>query len=123
MSHRATGLALVAVVAGMLGGCGGGGGGEPQARPLHQGNLELADCTDWRAGSVLDRRATVVAIRGFYSSRIGSGQAGTPTARGAVLDNQRAYDLFQGWCARSYAAGFKLYKLYGRAAAFVGVTP
>ena len=39
---------------------------------------------------------------------------------GPVLDDERAYNLLQGYCANRFARGFKLYKLYERAAAFVG---
>jgi hypothetical protein len=37
-----------------------------------------------------------------------------------VLDDERAYELLQSYCAHYFARGFKLYKLYERAAAFVG---
>jgi hypothetical protein len=35
-----------------------------------------------------------------------------------VLEDDQACDLFEGWCENEYARGFKLYKLYARAAAF-----
>ena len=31
-----------------------------------------------------------------------------------------AYQVMQRWCVHHYARGFKLYKLYERAAAFTG---
>jgi hypothetical protein len=37
-----------------------------------------------------------------------------------VLSDDRAYKLLQGYCAKPFARGFKLYKLYTRAAAFAG---
>jgi hypothetical protein len=37
-----------------------------------------------------------------------------------VLDDARAYKVLESYCANSFARGFKLYKLYERAAAFVG---
>ena len=37
-----------------------------------------------------------------------------------VLDDERAYKLLQSYCAKPFARGFKLYKLYTRAAAFIG---
>jgi hypothetical protein len=41
-----------------------------------------------------------------------------PPGRGAVLEDERAYDLLQGYCSAEFAESFKLYKLYTRAAAF-----
>ena len=40
--------------------------------------------------------------------------------RGVVLDDDQAYDLLEGQCEPEFAGAFKLYKLYGRAAAFLG---
>jgi len=37
-----------------------------------------------------------------------------------VLEDGRAYELLQNYCANYLARGFKLYKLYERAAAFLG---
>jgi hypothetical protein len=37
-----------------------------------------------------------------------------------VLEDGRAYRVLQSYCIRTFARGFKLYKLYERAAAFVG---
>ena len=39
---------------------------------------------------------------------------------GAVLDDKQAYDLLDNTCKNSFARGFKLYKLYERAASFRG---
>jgi hypothetical protein len=36
------------------------------------------------------------------------------------LDDQQAYDLLNSYCEADFARGFKLYKLYPRAAAFSG---
>ena len=46
--------------------------------------------------------------------------ASSPAGRGSILDDKQAYDLFNSWCSTSFARGFKLYKLYERAAAFSG---
>ncbi len=40
--------------------------------------------------------------------------------RGPVLDDDQAYDVLEGQCEPEFAGAFKLYKLYGRAAAFLG---
>jgi hypothetical protein len=37
-----------------------------------------------------------------------------------VITDQQAYDLLQSYCEQPFAQGFKLYKLYQRAAAFKG---
>ena len=37
-----------------------------------------------------------------------------------MLSEERAFDLFEATCANEYARGFKLYKVYGRGAAFGG---
>jgi hypothetical protein len=46
--------------------------------------------------------------------------ATSPAGRGSVLDDKDAYNLFDRYCANQFARGFKLYKLYERAAAFSG---
>lgn len=43
-----------------------------------------------------------------------------PSGSGSVLDDKQAYDLFDNYCKNDFARGFKLYKLYERAAAFAG---
>jgi hypothetical protein len=50
------------------------------------------------------------------------GGSGTtpPAGRGAVLGEKQAYDLLESACEAEFAQGFKLYKLYERAAAFAG---
>jgi hypothetical protein len=73
-----------------------------------------ASCVDWNRASVEDRLATIGAIRGFEGGSV----PGEPGAHGAVLSDHQAYDLFQGWCKQRFARGFKLYKLYARAAPF-----
>jgi hypothetical protein len=37
-----------------------------------------------------------------------------------VIDDKDAYNLFNRYCEHEFARGFKLYKLYERAAAFTG---
>jgi hypothetical protein len=36
------------------------------------------------------------------------------------LDDKQAYELFNNYCKEDLARGFKLYRLYERAAAFTG---
>jgi hypothetical protein len=43
-----------------------------------------------------------------------------PAGTGSVLEDKDAYDLLSSYCGNQFAQGFKLYKLYQRAAAFRG---
>jgi hypothetical protein len=79
-----------------------------------------ADCADWKKGSVDERVNMVVALRTFAGSQVGS-SAGIQN--GPVLDDGRAYRIFESYCRKFFARGFKLYKLYERAAAYVGPAP
>jgi hypothetical protein len=108
-------LILIALVA--LAGCGDDDGSAQRSLqgPQLDDPINLADCRDWNQGSVDEKLGTVRAIREFLGGPVpGTG------GRGATLDEDQAYDLFQGWCENEFARGFKLYKLYARAAAFSG---
>ena len=59
----------------------------------------------------------MVLLRNFSGGPVGSSRG---IQRGPVLDDTRAYRLLQSYCAKYFARGFQLYKLYERAAAFVG---
>jgi hypothetical protein len=76
-----------------------------------------ADCTDWKRGKVDQRRSTVAQLRKFAGGPVGS-SAGIQ--KGPVLDDDRAYKVLESYCSKYFARGFKLYKLYERAASFVG---
>lgn len=80
--------------------------------------IRLADCTDWRKADAAARLGTVGQIRDFAGGPVGS-----RGGRGATLPDERAYDLFQGYCENEFARAFKLYKLYTRAAAFQSLVP
>lgn len=79
--------------------------------------IRLANCTDWRNGTVAQRRQTVVELREFAGGQVGSSSG---IQRGPVLLDASAYKLFQSYCANYFARGFRLYKLYTRSAAFAG---
>jgi hypothetical protein len=116
MSNRwATTAALAFVCALLATGCGGSGspGGTPVQGPDLGVPLRLADCTDWKKADVSQRLGTVRELRDFAG-----GPSGSPAGHGNVLDEKKAYDLLQGYCGNFFARGFKLYKLYVRAAAF-----
>jgi hypothetical protein len=122
LSHIApAALALICFLV-LLGGC--GSSDSPKTTQATEelpapavGSVRSADCTDWKHGTVEQRRSTVVALRHFAGGPVGS-SAGIK--KGRVLDDGRAYRVLQSYCKRYFARGFKLYKLYERAAAFVG---
>lgn len=110
------GSAILIVAA--LAGCGGEGdgssGGSGQGVQLGD-PINLADCTDWKQGSVEERLGTIEQIREFTGGSIAGSDAS-----GRTISDDQAYDLFENYCENEFARGFKLYKLYGRAAAFSG---
>jgi hypothetical protein len=108
-------VALVTLLALSLAACGGSSGDPPPsgAGPALAAPINLANCADWNEASVDQRLATIDQIKDF----VGGPVAGTE-ASGETLDDDRAYDLFESYCAEEFARGFKLYKLYSRAAAF-----
>jgi hypothetical protein len=111
--------ALICCIA-LLGGCGGSGSSKEKAEPLPVpgvGSVRTADCSDWKRGAVDQRRSTVVQLRKFAGGPVGSSSG---IQRGPVLDDGRAYKVLQSYCIRRFARGFKLYKLYEHAAAFIG---
>jgi hypothetical protein len=109
MALAATVLALSLVA------CGGSGEDPPPsgAGPALVAPINLADCADWKQASVDQRLATIDQVKEF----VGGPVAGTEGS-GGTLDDDKAYDLFENYCAEEFARGFKLYKLYSRAAAF-----
>jgi hypothetical protein len=118
--------AALACALGTLAACGGSSAQNQQAvqnlGPGIGSSIRTADCADWRAATTPERLATVGQLRDFFGGPVSTGQSG-PEAPGPVLDDQRAYELLDGYCQASFASAFKLYKLYGRAAAFAGQTP
>jgi hypothetical protein len=105
----------------LLAGCGGSGDSKRKVDySMVAGvgaSIRSANCTDWEKGSILQRRSTVIKLRHFAGGPVGS-SAGIKN--GPVLSDERAYQLLQSYCANHFARGFKLYKLYERAAAFLG---
>lgn len=112
--------ALVALVA--AAGCGSGSSTQPQVDvgPNVGNPISLADCNDWEQANTEQRLGTIQQLKDFAGGPIVGNNASSPSGTGSVLDDKKAYDLFNGWCEQSYARGFKLYKLYLRAAAFTG---
>jgi hypothetical protein len=123
-AHRRDNRVVVALICAgaLLGGCGGSSNSNDQRQPSDAlnasavGSVRSADCSDWKRGTVAQRRSTVVQLRKFAAGPVGSAEI----KRGPVLDDRRAYKVLESYCIRRFARGFKLYKLYERAAAFVG---
>ena len=103
-------------------GCGGGSSTQPQVDvgPNVGQPISLADCNDWSQANTEQRLGTIKQLKDFAGGPIVGNNASSPSGTGAVLDDKDAYNLFNRWCDQSFARGFKLYKLYERAAAFTG---
>jgi hypothetical protein len=118
--------ALVATVAiGLVpiaSGCGSDSSTQPQpgVGPNVGAPVNLADCTDWNQAGTAERLGTIEQLENFAGGPVVGGSASDPSGTGAVLDDDEAYDLLTRYCEPELARGFKLYKLYVRAAAFSG---
>lgn len=100
-----------------LGGCGGSGAQQRHpAAASDAATVRTASCNYWRVASAEERRALVAQLRAFFGAQVDSASA--PGTRGPVLEDRHAGALLQGYCRQSFAGAFKLYKIYGRAAAF-----
>jgi hypothetical protein len=103
-------------------GCGSGSSTPPRlgAGPNVGAPINLADCRDWNQATTEERLGTIRQLKDFAGGAVVGGSATAPSGTGSVLDDKKAYDLFSSYCKQSFAQGFKLYKLYERAAAFSG---
>ena len=114
--HAAEAKRLAAVIAAASGlalaGCGGDSATADQGVGGNTA-LRLADCDDWNGSGADERLVTIGQLR-----ELNEGQS--EEVRGPVLDDDQAYDVLEGQCEPEFAGAFKLYKLYGRAAAFLG---
>jgi hypothetical protein len=119
--HIHPALATLAIAAAVAG-CGSGSSAQ---RPLGVGPnvgqpINLADCQDWNRATTEERLGTIKELKDFAGGPVVGASANAPSGTGSVLDDQQAYDLFNSYCRPDFARGFKLYKLYERAAAFAG---
>jgi hypothetical protein len=99
----------------LLGGCGGGrdharATPSPTAFPP---TLQTADCDQWHELRPASRRQLVEQMTLFFGARVND-QYG----RGQTLSTGQAFRVLANGCRPAYAGAVKLYKLYGRAAAF-----
>jgi len=102
----------------VLAGCGGGDKPASKPPPIP---LATFNCGQWTVARADIRQAVLNELHGFYGGPV-SGHRRTK-AYGTVLSDEHATKLFDGSCARRFAANFTLYKLYARAAAFGGGAP
>jgi hypothetical protein len=79
--------------------------------------IRTANCSDWKRASATQRASLLTNLYAFYSGTIG-GSGKTPVGPGPTVSAAQATTVFDNYCAQPYARAFKLYKLYGRAAAF-----
>jgi hypothetical protein len=112
--------ALICCLA-LLAGCGGSSNSKARVSGgTHLGvgdSVRLDNCTNWNEATIAQRRETLAQLRKFSGGPVGSSSG---IQHGPVLSDDRAYKLLQNYCAKTFARGFKLYKLYTHAAAFVG---
>jgi hypothetical protein len=95
-------------------GCGGGHdrAAAPAPTPFPP-TLQTADCDEWREMRAASRHALIEQMTLFFGARVNS-QYG----RGQTLTPDQAERVLSDGCRPAYAGAVKLYKLYGRAAAF-----
>jgi hypothetical protein len=107
-AKRATGLLAAAA---LVAGCGGGTPARPSGGPagLTAGQLQVADCRDWKRLSLRERYSVIDQLKTT---------AAGPEHKGATLPQQKAYDVIDGRCGHYFARGFLLYEMYNRAASF-----
>ena len=123
MRGRATIAAAAVLAAAALAGCGSDSATPPPygAGPNVGASINLADCNDWKRSSVEERLGTIRQLKNFAGGEVVGGEGTQPAVgTGAILDDKKAYELLDHACSVSFAQGFKLYKLYERAAAFSG---
>jgi hypothetical protein len=85
--------------------------------PYRAGSVaSLADCADWNGGGEPEKLATIDDIQ----AQVNQAGADGPTPD---LPDDEAVDVLDGICANDYAVGFRLYKIYVRAAGFAPLAP
>jgi hypothetical protein len=111
--RNAARAAVAVVAATALSGCMGGGDGQQVQGSRIARPTQLVQCRDWVKANPRERAGTIDVLREFAG-----GPTGSPAGTGRTLEDDEAFSLFDRWCEQSYAEGFRLYKLYTRAAAF-----
>ena len=117
---RARRALLASCVALALAGCGDANddaeaGAEPLGGEKAGSVASLVQCRDWVEGTSEEKLATIADIRSQLNPEVGTGAA-------PPLSDEEATELFDNACAEPFAATFKLYVLYARAAGFAPLT-
>lgn len=120
---RLAALVAAAAVTAAIAGCGDdgtnlptGSGTEGVGMVRAGSSAALAQCSDWLTGTDEQQQQTIDDI---YNQLNQAGADG-PTPD---LPDDEARALFDRACTNDYAAGFRLYKLYARTAAFSNLEP
>ena len=112
---RRAAIAAAAALALGVAACGADEEAAPKAEPvgdLRAGSVaQLAECSDWTAGTPEEQAATVEVIKAAINLEDGTGE--TPE-----LSDDAAYRVIDATCAEDFAASFRLYKVYARATSF-----
>ncbi|HEX6116645.1 MAG TPA: hypothetical protein VFY99_06055 [Solirubrobacterales bacterium] len=87
-------------------------GTDPVGQMIGGSVAPLAMCSDWNGGSEPERLATIDEIR----TQLGAQDSGISAPE---LTDEEAGEMFDNACKPSWAAGFRLYKLYARGVGFV----
>ncbi len=88
---------------------------KPVGDPLVGTVAPLAQCKDWRAGTREERLATIDDIQ----EQVNLQDSAVKTPK---LPDATAYRVLDTTCRRTFATGFRLYKLYARAATFAALS-
>lgn len=105
--------ALAAACALSIAACGGSDKPKPAVKPASQATIRAADCNLWHVLKPGERASLLAGLHVFFGAAVDNDQG-----RGAILADDKATAVIDGACRPSYAGAFKLYKIYGRAAAF-----
>lgn len=109
-------ITAIAAAALVLSACGGGSDHvrrTKHVRALPAATVQLADCNAWNVLRAPERRQLLAGMRGFFGGPVDHGNG-----NGEVLADAQATELLDSACKPRWAGRFKLYKIYGRAAAF-----
>lgn len=115
-SRRSAAAVLLAAAGLALGACGADDTADSAAaEPLGEVRVgsvaQLAQCEDWAGGDREEQLATIADIR--EQINLEDGPVQTPE-----LSDEAATEVFDSTCANDFAAGFRLYKIYGKAMGF-----
>ncbi len=87
-------------------------GTDPVGQMIGGSVAPLATCADWNGATEPERLATIEDIR----TQLGAQDSGITAPE---LTDEEAEEMYDNACKPSWAAGFRLYKLYARAVGFV----